>query len=112
MNDIKEHAGPLVIAHYERGETVPNFYVMGANVRMIAIDDNVPSDRVYEITSRAHPRILDQLLDGTEVVGSRHDGSAAQARAETIAKVMADAPVPLPTAAKKRELPSYLRVIK
>jgi hypothetical protein len=111
MNDLKEHTGPLVIAHYERGETVPHYYVMGSNVRMITIDDNAPSDRVYEITNRSHPRILEQLLDGTETIGSLHDGSAAQGRAETIAKAMADDPVPLPVA-KKRELPSYLRVIK
>jgi hypothetical protein len=111
MNDIKEHTGPLVIAHYEKGSSSPKFYVMGSNIRMLTIDENVPTDRVYEITTRSHPRVLDDLLDGSEVIGSRFDGSKAQGRAEIIGKVMADAPVPLPVV-KKRELPSYLRVIK
>jgi hypothetical protein len=112
MNDIREHAGPLVIAHYPKGKSAPDFYIMGSGVRMIAIDDNVPGDRVYEFTNRAHPRILDELLDASEIIGNDKDGSPAQDKDEVIAKVMADAPVPLPTVKKPRELPSYLRVIK
>lgn len=103
MNDIKSHAGPIVIAHYAKGETTPLFHVMGANVRMLVIDENVPNDRVYEITSRAHPKVLDELLQETETVGHADDQSAAQERAEQLFKRVASGRAPLP---------HYLRVVK
>ncbi|TXM69602.1 hypothetical protein [Methylobacterium sp. WL120] len=111
MNDIREHAGPLVIAHFAKGQTTPIFHVMGSQVRMLVIDERVtdPEDRVFEITRRAHPRVLDDLLSPDETIASNSPTTGVPMLP---AKRMASAPVPVPQQPAKRELPSYLKVIK
>lgn len=97
---------PTVIAHIKEGETSPVYYVVGSNVQLFVVDENAPDDRVYEVTSRSHPRIIDELIPPLAPVGNAQDGSRAQqvvnAYADAVQQQQPD----------KRERPDWLKVIK
>jgi len=101
---------PTVIAHIKEGETSPIYYVVGAAVQLFVVDENVPHDRVYEVISRHHPKVIDELIPPMAQVGNKHDGSPQQAvvnaysAAVTQQQEKAEQP--------KRERPEWLRVIK
>ncbi len=101
---------PTVIAHIKEGETSPIYYVIGANVQLFVVDENVPHDRVYEVTSRQHPKIIDELIPPLAPIGHADDGTreAAVVNAYSAAVTKQQEKPEQP----KRERPEWLRVIK
>ncbi|WP_298962529.1 hypothetical protein [uncultured Methylobacterium sp.] len=100
---------PTVIVHYEAGKPHdPRFHIVGSKVQLFVVDDNAPDDRIYEVTSRSHPRIIDELMPPLSQIGNKADGSAAQ---QVVNAVYADA-IEQQQKPAKRERPDWLRVIK
>lgn len=61
-----------VVIHFHEDGFV-NFYIEGDNVRAFVVDDRAPGDRVYELTDRDGPGVIDAIIEGAEI-GSRFDG--------------------------------------
>lgn len=54
-------------------------YTRTEGVRMFIVDENAPSDRVYEISTFSDPRLFAEII-GNGTIGRRGDGSPSEAR--------------------------------
>lgn len=77
---------PTVIIQYEKGDPIPNYFVVG-DCQVFIVDENAPHDRVYEWLPRAAEADIARLIpDGSEV------GSCEDTRHEAIkSRILADA---------------------
>ena len=58
----------IVVAHIDKDDCVPTYYVFGENVRVFVVDENAPDDRVVEIKSRdTLEKISGIIPDGSDV---------------------------------------------
>jgi hypothetical protein len=73
---------PTVIIRYN--EDGSQDIISDVPVRVLCIDERCPGDRVYRYTIDTIGGEAVSALIGSDTIGTRHDGTPAQARAEAI----------------------------
>jgi hypothetical protein len=59
--------------HRPKGQIIPNYIVIGEDVKVFFVDENSPHDRVYEFRSREPIERLSELIPEGSVIGHKND---------------------------------------
>jgi hypothetical protein len=63
----------IVLVHYEAGDPIPVYYIVGDDVQVFVVDENAPGDRVYEMTDRDTIDSIQRLIPEGSIIGSSND---------------------------------------
>lgn len=78
---------PVVIVHITDESGIPTGYLAHGDVRLFVVDENVPNDRVYEMTERQTIEEIRAIVPEDAPIGSKHDARHPALEAAILAHV-------------------------